>query len=403
MSLQKDIQYYATKISQCRNYAEVVKYSKKIVSLNKDELRLEQGKSSTKEASYYINKLLTIQRKNEESRVKRHALFPILDVKAYEFYQKQENIHWSATEMNFLADVPHYDAASPQVKKIIDTILAFFLSGDGAISENLLFRFLLECDTYEERAMFISQLHIELIHAETYGLAAFTFKRDAEAMAELINSVENTECIKRKLAFMEKWMLSDGPKYQRWIAFACSEGIHFCTLFAVIFWFRSQGLFPNFVVSNELIGGDESLHRDYGAYLAVKEIAKIIDEDPTQLAEIHRMIHKIITEALEAEFGFIDYILDEPLQDLNAADLKTYAQLIADNLLVQVSCPTLYNVKNPFTWLNDIIMERKGNFYEVTVAAYKKKSLAELLDWKKRVGLVKETINPYDNPEDVEF
>lgn len=357
--------------------------------------------------AFHINEIVKLL-KDEEGKesIKRYALFPILDEKGHEFYQKQEMTHWSASELDFVADRKSYDRASPQIKHIIDTILAFFLSGDGAISDNIVFRFLLECKTYEEKSMFISQLHIEVVHAETYGLAAFTFKRDAVAMSELIESASNTECVKRKIEFMEKWMLADRPRYQRLVAFACAEGIFFSTLFAVIFWFRSKGMFPNFILANELIANDESLHRDFGAYLFGQELTQLLEEakDKEGVAEeIRKSVYEIIKESIEIEDLFVDYILRESLEDLNAKDLKNYARLIADNLLTQLSYSSFYKAKNPFTWLDDISMEQKGNFYEVRIGAYKKKSLAEMLNWKQRAGLNENVGDVYTNPTDVDF
>ena len=372
---------------------------------------INYNKPNSKSITHYINKISKLQESVETSEdVKRYALFPILDEKAYEFYQRQEITHWSESELDFVADRKWYESSTPQIKKLFDTILAFFLVGDGVISKNIIFRFLLECKTYEEQAMFISQLHIELIHAATYGLAAFTFKRDSEAMAELIESTQNTNCVKRKVEFMEKWMMSDRPRYQRLVAFCCAEGIFFCTLFAVIFWFRSKGWFHNFILANELIGNDESLHRDWGAYLFGQEISEMLGkhekgtEEYTKLYdEIKTAVYEIVLDAVDIEDEFVDYILQEDLEDLNKTDMKTYARLITDNLLTQLSYSSNFNVKNPFTWLEDISMEQKGNFYEVRIGAYKKKSLEEVLNWKKRAGLIEDKMNLYANPEDVDF
>ena len=381
-----------------------------INSKNATTISKKENKSD-KSITYYINKISKLQEVNETIEdVKRYALFPILDEKGYEFYQRQEITHWSESELDFVADRKWYETSTPQVKKLFDTILAFFLVGDGVISKNIIFRFLLECKTFEEQAMFISQLHIELIHAATYGLAAFTFKRDAEAMAELIESAQNTNCVKRKVEFMEKWMMSDRPRYQRLVAFCCAEGIFFCTLFAVIFWFRSKGWFPNFILANELIGNDESLHRDWGAYLFGQEISQLLSKYEKGSQEYNKLydeiktsVYEIVLDAVDIEDEFANYILDNDLEDLNKADLRTYARLITDNLLTQLSYTSHFNVKNPFTWLEDISMEQKGNFYEVRIGAYKKKSLDEVLNWKKRAGLIEDKINLYANPEDVDF
>jgi ribonucleoside-diphosphate reductase subunit M2 len=368
--------------------------------------------SKSKDIAYYVEKITQLQKASltGPDSVKRYALFPILDEGAYEFYTKQEITHWTESELDFTADRQSYDQASPQVKKIFDTILAFFLSGDGAISENIVFRFLLECKTYEEKAMFISQLHIELIHAATYGLAAFTFKRDPKAMAELIESVEGIPCVSEKMNFMDKWTTSSRPRYQRLVAFACAEGIFFCTLFAVIFWFRSKGWFPNFILANELIANDESLHRDWGAYLFGREINELLgkydknsQEYKKLYQEIKDSVYEIVLGSVAIEDNFADYILSDAVDDLDAKGLKMYARLIADNLLVQLGYSTHFNAKNPFTWLDDISMEQKGNFYEVRVGSYQRNSLSDVLNWRKRAGLVETTTVSYDNPEEVDF
>ena len=368
--------------------------------------------SKNKNIAYYVEKITQLQKADlaGPESVKRYALYPILDQEANVFYQKQEITHWTAAELDFTSDRPHYDSASPQVRKVLDTIMAFFLSGDGAISENIIFRFLLECKTYEEKAMFISQLHIELVHAETYGLSAFTFKRDPKAMAELIESVQNVPCVDNKIAFMDKWTRADRPYYQRLVAFACAEGIFFCTLFGIIYWFRNKGWFSNFVEANELIAADESLHRDWGAFLFKRELHQMLSQYEKGSEKYQRIVKEvkdnvfeIVLSAITIEDQFVDYILSESLDDLSAEDLKIYARLITDNLLTQLGYSTHYNVKNPFTWLDEVSMEQKTNFYERRPMSYLKRSLADVLDWKKRVGITETTTVSYDNPEEVDF
>lgn len=401
----KDITYYANKIAKNSGSKSIDYYADKICTL--------RNQGSPDNTIYHINEITRIQEKKEESTeaVKRYALFPIVDEASYEFLVKQELTHWTDTELDFISDRKDYEEASPGIKRLLDTILAFFLVGDGAISKNIIFRFLLECDTYEEQAMFISQLHIELVHAMTYGMAAITFKRDPEALAELVETAQNTECIKAKIKFMEKWMLADRPKYQRLVAFCCSEGIFFCTLFNDVFWLRSKGLFTNFVFGNELIASDESLHRDNGSHLFIVEIKKILSwyvfgtEEYTRMYnEIYETVKSIILEAVTIEDMFSEYILPEPLEDLNATDQKQATRLIADNLFVQLGYKSYYNVTSPFTWFNDISMEQKGNFFEVRIASYKKKSVSDIINWKARAGLaVNNSVDVYRSPEDVDF
>ena len=371
----------------------------------------------TKTIAYYVNKIYKVMALEEAKRgdtVKRYAVFPILDEGNYEFWCKQENTHWSFGELKYVLDRPDYVNCSPNERKVLNLILAFFLVGDGAISRNIAYRFLLECLTYEEEQMFISQLHIESVHAAAYGQAALTFLQDPQALYELIQSIENTPCVVNKINFMEKWMLSDRPRYQRLVAFACAEGIFFCTLFAVIFWFRAHNKFENFIHANELISEDESLHRDFGAFLFKREMAKELEpfevnspEYQAKYQEIKDNVYLIISNALAIEKDFCNFMLQEPLLDLTADALCQYAELITDNLLCQLGFDTIYDVTNPFTWLNDCSMEQKSNFFEKGVGAYKVTSLNDLLNWRQLTGLTKEEEtsyeNVYSNPGDIDF
>lgn len=355
----------------------------------------------------YINKIANIQSKNKNlTLARKFSIHPITDDESYRFFSQQENIHWSALELVYIDDKKFYDEASNEIKRLVDYIIAFFLPGDGVISNNIITRFMLECESYEEQAMFISQMHIELVHAETYALIAKTFKPTDEEILQLIEDTESKPSVAMKLDYMNKWMLADTSKWSRLLAAACAEGIFFCVLFAVIFWFRSKNLFKNFITANELISRDESLHRDFNLMLYKREVNKILNslKGTNEYFIFKKQIEDesidIIEDALRIEDAFCDELLSSPVEDLNKEDLKTYARVVVNNFLCEIDMEARYDVKNPFTWMNDINMEQKGNFYEVRIAAYKKTTLENAIDIDKRAGREK-IENPFDG--DVKF
>lgn len=125
----KDVLYYTEKIATL--YRSKDSYTQQISTLsdtlNKVTISDQSVPLTRKNLTYYVNKIAKLQEVEESSSeaVKRYALFPILDEKGYEFYQKQEITHWSESELDFVADRKWYDPASPQVRKLFDTILAF--------------------------------------------------------------------------------------------------------------------------------------------------------------------------------------------------------------------------------------------------------------------------------------
>jgi ribonucleotide reductase beta subunit family protein with ferritin-like domain len=147
-----------------------------------------------------------------------------------------------------------------------------------------------------------------------------------------------------------------------------------------------------------------------GAYLFGQEISENLskyeresDDYDGVYEDIRASVYEIILEAVSIEGEFADCSLSEDLEDLNATGLKTYARLIEDNLLAQLSYSPNFKVRNHFTWLDDISMEQKGNFYEVRIGSYEKKSLSDVINWRKLAGLIEDKIDVYENPEDVDF
>lgn len=342
-----------------------------------------------------INQLAEITSKRKD--LMRYSLFPVKDEESFAFYKRAESMVWSANEMDFIRDKKDYERLEPKLKHLVDMILGFFAPGDGLIVQNLVFRFLLECETFEEQATFIVQLFIELVHAETYGMTIMVFHPKEEDQKRIFTMCEELQCVKAKADWMNKYMYADIPKSMRYLAFSACEGVFFSVLFSIIFWFRSKGILQNFIFSNEQISKDEGLHRDFGAYLFRKEIEKHPFDGWEKQAE------QILDEALEIELQFLKELVPEPIDDLNYESLADYAKMVTDSLRVQLGLPQKYKIKNALTWMNDISLTQKSNFYENRVGSYKSFSVSEALNWKARAGLEEKTVDVFDNPDQLDF
>lgn len=339
-------------------------------------------------------KLIEIKNKEiDQKNIKfgrRYSIFPIRYPAEYEFYKKQESIHWSAHELEYLPDLECYENSSPQERKLIDMILTFFLVGDGVIINNIIFRFLMESETVEQTMMFIKQLSIEVTHAETYGLFAMTFLRTDEKINKMLEDAENDETVILKGRYMEKYMNSQDVKSKRYLAFACAEGIFFFSLFVPIFWFKHQKRYDNFVTANEFISRDETLHRCWGVLLYQN-----CPDKPSKQEAID-----IVKEAVEIEDKFIDKMLPEPIADLNAYDTKQYVRMIADSIIYDITGEKYYGIeKTQCYWMDTMLKEEKTNFYELKVSHYQTYNVSEIM--KNNMGSTDNT--KYDDNDIVSF
>lgn len=334
----------------------------------------------------------------------RYNLFPIVDEESYKFFKRQEVMMWSANEMDFIRDRHDFEKLTPRQRRTIEWILGFFAPGDGLVSKNLVFRFLKECENYEESLFFVAQLFIEAIHSETYGLMIMTLIRDEKRRNEIFELATNHPVMKAKVEWMEKYIESGDSKATRFLAFACAEGLFFSVLFAVIFYFRSLGKMQTLTFSNEQISKDEALHRDYGCYMYNKHKTS---------ADTREKAIEIITSAIDVERPFIQVMLgrevgeetDTSLGDLNEERMELYLKSIANNLLQTLGYESNpeWEKPNPFTWMNDISLLQKSNQFELRSGNYTKSSLVESFLWKKRVGLIETKEVDFSDPTSIDF
>ena len=247
-------------------------------------------------------------------------------------------------------------------------VLAFFAASDGIVNENLVTNFADEVQWAEARCFYGFQIMMENIHAETYSLLIDTYISDTDEKNHLFNALETVPSVRKKGAWALKWLSrKKGSFAQRLVAFAAVEGIFFSGSFCAIFWLKKRGLMPGLTFSNELISRDEGLHCDFACLLHSKLI-KGAGEN---------VIHRIIAEAVEIESEFVTSALPVELIGMNAGLMKQYIEFVADRLLVSLGASKLYNVSNPFPWMEMISMQGKTNFFEKRVGEYQKSGVKD--------------------------
>lgn len=305
----------------------------------------------------------------------RFTLFPIKNQEIWKMYKKQISSFWTPEEIDLSKDKTDWEKITEEEQFFISRILAFFVSADGIVGENLAKRFYSEIEIPEIRCFYGFQLAMENIHAETYSLLLDTFVKNDSEKDFLFQSLQTIETIRKKALWTLKWIESNSSFIERLIAFAIVEGVFFSGSFCSIFWFKKRGLFPGLSYSNELISRDESLHCEFACLLY-----KLITTNRLQLNTIADMSHGIqeetiremITQAVEIEKEFIDFILPKQIMDMNAGLMKEYIEFVSDRLLLNLGFQKVFNSKNPFEWMELISLEGKTNFFERRVSEYQK-------------------------------
>ena len=199
-------------------------------------------------------------------------------------------------------------------------------------------------------------------------------------------------CVAKKADWALQWINSQEASFsERVVAFAAVEGIFFSGSFAAIFWLKKRGLMPGLTFSNELISRDEGLHCDFACLMFSHVKHKPSEEQ----------VRGIITDAVRIEQEFLTEALPCALIGMNCMLMRQYIEFVADRLLVALGQPKVnnhsfmywkmhpsntvtinlfisfvvhqvYNVENPFDFMENISLEGKTNFFEKRVGEYQK-------------------------------
>jgi ribonucleoside-diphosphate reductase beta chain len=119
---------------------------------------------------------------------------------------------------------------------------------------------------------------------------------------------------------------------------------------------------PGLTFSNELISRDEGMHCDFAVHLHNHHLINKVSKE---------RITEILLDALEIEKEFITESLPVSLIGMNSNLMKQYLEFVTDRLLVDFDCNKVFNVKQPFSFMEMIALQGSTNFFEKRVGDYR--------------------------------
>ena len=336
----------------------------------------------------------------ERSEEQRYTVFPISDRASWEAFKAAQGAFWTNEEIDgeLAKDKADWDELDPKVQHFIKHILAFFAVSDGVVIETLTEEIMDRVKTMEIRMWYNFQIMMEDTHNVVYSKLIDTYIRDPKEKDQMFNSITHFPTIRKKINWVHRWIgkgkvlsklpdkyhdfliylrdvyhemedvrsvLGAGPKNQIRTATldkyfdeldiqrpslamlllinVVMEGLFFSGSFCAIYWVKDiLKKLPGLSKANEFISRDEGTHTDFGVqfYLTL--------EHPVE----QLMVYQIFEEAVKIETEFIGSALPEGLLGMNADLMQTYVKFVADRLLNDLHYDPLFNVENPFLFMN---------------------------------------------------
>jgi ribonucleoside-diphosphate reductase beta chain len=300
----------------------------------------------------------------------RFTVFPIQHQNLWDFYKKHVSTFWTVEEVYLVDDLFDWNnKLNDNERYFIKNVLAFFAGADGIVNENLVLNFYNEIELPEARQFYAVQIMMESIHSETYSLLIDTYIKDSNEKIKLFNAIDTIPAVKRKADWALKWITSDKPLIQRIIAYSIVEGVFFSGSFCAIYYLNSRGLMKGLSTSNNFISKDENLHCEF----AIELYNMISDEERLE----ESVVHELFKEAVEIEKEFITESLPCNLLGMNSTLMLQYIQFVADRLLKLLNYSPIWEVDQPFGFMESISLGTKENFFENRVSQYQRAGVGQ--------------------------
>ncbi|HCK85068.1 MAG TPA: ribonucleotide-diphosphate reductase subunit beta [Hyphomonadaceae bacterium] len=302
---------------------------------------------------------------------------------AYEFWRKQQQVHWMPEEVPLGEDVKDWASKlSDQERNLLTQIFRFFTQADVEVNDNYMERYSRVFKPTEIKMMLASFSNIETIHIAAYALLLETIGMPETEFAAFLDY----QAMRDKHDYMGKFGVeSDGDILRTLAMFgAFTEGLQLFASFAMLMNFprfnkmKGMGQIVTWSVR------DESLHCEgmiklFHAY--AKETNALTQAVKDDIAECCKTV-------VEIEDRFIDLAFEMgPVQGMTADDIKKYIRYIADWRLGQLGLPKIYGQsEHPIPWLTAILNGvEHANFFEARATEYSK--AATKGDWHGGQGV----------------
>ncbi|MEK7115259.1 MAG: ribonucleotide-diphosphate reductase subunit beta [Patescibacteria group bacterium] len=298
--------------------------------------------------------------------------------------------NWTPEEIPMQQDIELWkksDGLSEEERRLVLWNLGFFSTAESLTANNIILAVYRHITNPECRQYLLRQAYEEAIHTECFIYCCDSLGLDPEVVYTMYNKIPSIKAkddfvIDITKSIFDPNFNTQGPEnIKRFVNdlvgyYVIMEGIFFYAGFAMMLSFLRQNKMIGVGEQFQYILRDESVHLAFGSDL----INTIVAENPEiWTEEFKSSIVMNIIKAVDLEYAYAKDCLPHGILGLNAEIIKEYLQYIADKRLERINLPRVYNAKNPFPWMSEIMdLKKEKNFFETRVTEYK---TAGELDW----------------------
>ena len=289
---------------------------------------------------------------------------------AYDFWKKQQQVHWMPEEVPLGEDLKDWAVKlNDKERNLLTQIFRFFTQSDIEVADNYMERYGRVFKPTEVKMMLSSFANMETIHIAAYALLLETIGMPESEFGAFMEY----QAMRDKHDFMQKFGVETNADIARTLAMfgGFTEGLQLFASFAMLMNFprfnKMKGMGQ--IVSWSI--RDESLH--------CEGIIKLYHAFNAETGCVTKSVADDIVDCCKTVVGMEDNFIDlafeaGEIQGMTPDDIKKYIRFIADWRLRQLQLPEVYGIKeNPLPWLQSLLSGvEHANFFEARSTEYSK-------------------------------
>ena len=289
---------------------------------------------------------------------------------AYDFWKRQQQIHWIPEEVPLGEDCKDWASKlDDNERNLLTQIFRFFTQSDIEVNDNYMERYGRVFKPTEIKMMMAAFSNMETVHIAAYALLLETIGMPESEFGAFMEF----QAMRDKHDYMAKFGIETNADIARTLAMfgGFTEGLQLFASFAMLMNFprfnkmKGMGQIVSWSVR------DESLHCEgmvklYHAFR--KETGAVTPAVADDIVDCCKTVVML-------EDKFIDLAFEMgPVQGMTPDDIKAYIRYIADWRLGQLELPKVYGVtEHPLPWLSSILNGvEHANFFEARATEYSK-------------------------------
>jgi len=302
---------------------------------------------------------------------------------AYEYWKKQQQVHWMPEEVPLGEDIKDWASKlNDRERNLLTQIFRFFTQSDVEVNDNYMERYARVFKPTEVKMMLAAFSNMETIHIAAYALLLETIGMPEGEFTSFLDYKE----MRDKHDYMQTFGVKSHEGIAKTLAMfgGFTEGLQLFASFAMLLNFPRHNKMKGMGQIVSWSVRDESLHCEG----IIKLYHAFNNETQAVTKSVADDIVDCCKHVVTLEDAFIDLAFEAgDVQGMVPEDIKQYIRFIADWRLRQLRLPEVYGVKqNPLPWLQTMLSGvEHANFFEARATEYSKAATEGT--WEGREGV----------------